>query len=139
MIALPEENDYMQNTENLLQTLSEKFNALQEAFADQQAEVAALRAQLEETKQNQTAATSREPKPKTSRRHLFTTAGAAAAAATVALVPHGAGFSGTAILSFSAGQVISNSFNVGLSGGKLDIIIGGNPTDVILDLFAVVA
>jgi hypothetical protein len=35
--------------------------------------------------------------------------------------------------------VVSNSFNVGLFSGQLDIIIGGNPTDVILDLFAVVA
>jgi hypothetical protein len=57
----------------------------------------------------------------------------------LALVPHGAGFSGTAILAFSANQIVSNSFNVGLSSGQLDIIIGGNTTDVILDLFAVVA
>jgi hypothetical protein len=57
----------------------------------------------------------------------------------LALVPHGAGFSGTAIMSFSAGQTVSNSFNVGLASGQLDIIIGSSSTDVILDLFAVVA
>jgi hypothetical protein len=57
----------------------------------------------------------------------------------LALVPHGAGFTGTAILAYTAGQTVSNSFNVGLSSGELDIIIGGNTTDVILDLFAVVA
>jgi hypothetical protein len=56
----------------------------------------------------------------------------------VALVPHGAGFTGTAILAYTAGQTVSNSFNVGLSSGELDIIIGGNTTDVILDVFAVV-
>jgi hypothetical protein len=56
----------------------------------------------------------------------------------VALVPHGIGFSGTAILAFNAGQTVSNSFNVGPSSGTLDIIIGNAGTDVILDLFAVV-
>lgn len=60
----------------------------------------------------------------------------------IALVPSGVGFSGTANIAFAAGQVVSNAFNVGLSsGGALDIIIGGNAvaTDVIIDLFAVVA
>jgi hypothetical protein len=57
----------------------------------------------------------------------------------IALVPHGAGFTGTAILAYSAGQIVSNSYNVGLSSGQLDIIIGGSTTDVILDLFAVVS
>jgi hypothetical protein len=63
----------------------------------------------------------------------------AAGGGYLALVPHSAGFTGTAILAFSAGQTVSNSFNVGLSSGELDIIIGSNSTDVILDLFAVVA
>lgn len=58
----------------------------------------------------------------------------------LALVPHGTPFSGTALFAFSANQIVSNSFNVGLSGGQLDIIVGGsNPTDVVLDLFAVIA
>jgi hypothetical protein len=57
----------------------------------------------------------------------------------LALVPSGAGFSGTAVLSYNSAQIVSNSFNVGLTNGKLDIIVEGNSTDVILDLFAVVA
>jgi hypothetical protein len=56
----------------------------------------------------------------------------------LALVPHGTGFSGTAILAYGLSQTVSNSFNVVLDGGQLDIIVGGNTTDVILDLFAVV-
>lgn len=58
----------------------------------------------------------------------------------LALVPHGAGFSGTANLDFSANQIVCNWFNVALSsGGAIDIIIGGYPTDVIIDLFATVS
>ncbi|HZC07051.1 MAG TPA: hypothetical protein VE338_15560 [Ktedonobacterales bacterium] len=56
------------------------------------------------------------------------------------LVPSGAGFTGAANLAFAPGQVISNAFNVGLSStGALDIIIGSSATDVIIDLFAIVA
>ncbi len=58
------------------------------------------------------------------------------------LVPSGAGFTGAANLAFAPGQVISNFYTVGLNGaGALDIIIGGSSvtTDVIIDLFAVVA
>ena len=60
----------------------------------------------------------------------------------MALVPSGAGFSGTANLAYVSGQVVSNSYNVGLSAtGALDIILGGGTSgaDVILDLFAVVS
>jgi hypothetical protein len=58
----------------------------------------------------------------------------------LALVPHGAGFTGTAVLAYGASQVVSNSYNLGLSGGELDIIIGGTgSTNVIIDVFAVVA
>ncbi|HEX6819967.1 MAG TPA: hypothetical protein VF120_16445 [Ktedonobacterales bacterium] len=57
----------------------------------------------------------------------------------IALVPHGAGFTGTANLPYGPSQTVATSFNVGLSGGYLDIIIGGNPTDVVIDLFGVVA
>jgi hypothetical protein len=57
----------------------------------------------------------------------------------LALVPHGSGFSGTAILAYGPSQTVSNSFNVVLSGGQLDIIVGGNTTDVVIDLFAVIS
>ena len=58
----------------------------------------------------------------------------------VALVPGGAGFSGTSNLDVAPGQIVSNSANVGLSGGVLDIIMGnGGSADVILDLFAVIS
>lgn len=57
----------------------------------------------------------------------------------IAIVPHGAGYTGTAILTYKSKQTVSNSFNVGLGpGGVLDIIIGGASTDVIIDLYAVV-
>lgn len=67
------------------------------------------------------------------------TAVAGAGGGYLAIVPHGAGFSGTATLAFGPNQVVSNSFNTALSGGQLDILIGGSATDVILDLIAVVA
>ena len=35
---------------------------------------------------------------------------------SLALLPQGAGFSGTAVLAFSASHIVSNSFNVGLPG-----------------------
>ncbi len=57
----------------------------------------------------------------------------------LALVPTGAGFSGTAVLAYAPCQVVSNSFNVGLANGQVDIIIGGAGTNVIFDLFAVVS
>lgn len=58
----------------------------------------------------------------------------------VELVPSGVGFQGTSNLNFAAGQLVANSYNVGLSfGGALDIILGsGGNADVILDLYAVV-
>jgi hypothetical protein len=57
----------------------------------------------------------------------------------IALVPHGLGFTGTDNLPFSAGQTVATWFNSALAGGVLDIIVGGASTDVILDLFGVVA
>lgn len=73
----------------------------------------------------------------------LTVIGGAGTGNYVALVPSGAGFSGTANIAFTAGQVVSNSYNVGLdSNGALDIIIGTGGTsgaDVILDLFAIVS
>lgn len=57
----------------------------------------------------------------------------------LAIVPHGAGFTGTATLAYGPNQVVSNSFNTALSGDKLDILIGGSAANVILDLIAVVA
>jgi hypothetical protein len=58
----------------------------------------------------------------------------------VELVPSGVGFSGTSNLNFAAGQLVSNAYNVGLNGGKLDIILGsGGSADVILDVFAVIS
>ncbi|MGO8947740.1 MAG: hypothetical protein ACLQUY_08770 [Ktedonobacterales bacterium] len=57
----------------------------------------------------------------------------------IALVPHGLGFTGTDNLPFSAGETVAIWFNSALASGVLDIIVGGASTDVILDLFAVVA
>jgi len=59
----------------------------------------------------------------------------------VELVPSGAGFSSTSNLNFVAGQLVSNSYNVGLNpSGYLDIILGsGGNADVILDLYAIIA
>jgi hypothetical protein len=57
----------------------------------------------------------------------------------LALVPHGLGFSGTANLAYGPNQIVGNFFSVVLSGGQVDIIVGGNTTDVVFDLFAVVS
>lgn len=57
----------------------------------------------------------------------------------VAVVPQGAGFTGTANLAYSPGQIVSNYFNTALNGGALDIYIGSGSADVVLDLFAVIA
>jgi hypothetical protein len=57
----------------------------------------------------------------------------------LAVAPHGTGFSGTAILAYGPSQIVGNFFSVVLSGGQLDIIVVGNSTDVVFDLFAVVS
>ncbi|HEX6818891.1 MAG TPA: hypothetical protein VF120_10985 [Ktedonobacterales bacterium] len=59
----------------------------------------------------------------------------------IALVPSGSGSPTTGTLPYGASATVATSFNVGLGGspGALDIYIGGNPTDVVIDLFAVVA
>jgi hypothetical protein len=59
----------------------------------------------------------------------------------VELVPSGVGFQGTSNLNFAAGQLVANSYNVGLNAsGALDIILGsGGNADVILDLYAIIA
>jgi hypothetical protein len=59
----------------------------------------------------------------------------------VELVPSGVGFQGTSNLNFTAGQLVANSYNVGLNAsGALDIILGsGGNADVILDLYAIIA
>lgn len=63
----------------------------------------------------------------------------AAGGGYVALVPSSAGFSGTSNVNYAASQIIGNFFSVGLGSGALDIYIGGYPTQVIIDLFAVVS
>ncbi len=57
----------------------------------------------------------------------------------VALLPHGVAFSGTSNLPFGPGETVAIWFNSALVSGKLDIYIGGSATDIVLDLFAVVA
>ncbi len=55
------------------------------------------------------------------------------------VVPSGAGFTGAANLAYGPNQIVSNAFNVGLSSGNFDIIIGSGTVNVIVDLFAIVA
>ena len=71
----------------------------------------------------------------------LTVIGRSGAGNYVELTPAGAGFAGTSNLNFVAGQLVSNSYNVGLNvNGALDIILGsGGDADVILDLYAVIA
>ena len=68
-----------------------------------------------------------------------TVVGGSSGGGYVSLVPQGAGFSGTSNVNFVANQVDSNFYNVGLVSGQVDIIVGVNVTDVILDVFAVVS
>ena len=63
----------------------------------------------------------------------------------VTLTPAGAGFSGTSNINFVGGQLDSNFYNVGLTGGSLDVIMGvgtnntGGNANIILDLYAVIS
>lgn len=62
----------------------------------------------------------------------------------LSLLPHGVAFTGTANLAYSANQTVSNFFICALStsvspAGALDIFIGGNPTDVVVDIFGVIS
>jgi hypothetical protein len=67
-----------------------------------------------------------------------TAIGTAAGAGTLAVGRHGAG-SGLAVVRYTANQTVENSFNVGLGSGQVDLAIGGNPANVILDVYAIVA
>jgi hypothetical protein len=67
-----------------------------------------------------------------------TAIGTAAGAGSLAVGRHGAG-SGLAVVRYTANQTVENSFNVGLGSGQVDLAIGGNPANVILDVYAIVA
>jgi hypothetical protein len=67
-----------------------------------------------------------------------TAIGTAAGAGSLAVGQHGAG-SGLAVVRYTANQTVENSFNVGLGSGQVDLAIGGNPANVILDVYAIVA
>jgi hypothetical protein len=67
-----------------------------------------------------------------------TAIGTSSGAGTLAVGRHGAG-SGLAVVRYTANQTVENSFNVGLGSGQVDLAIGGNPANVILDVYAIVA
>ena len=67
-----------------------------------------------------------------------TAIGTAAGSGTLAVGRHGAG-SGLAVAPYTANQTVENSFNVGLGSGQVDLAIGGNPANVVVDVYAIVA
>ncbi len=57
----------------------------------------------------------------------------------IELVPTGAGFTGASNANYNGTQIVANSFNVGLAGGSLDIVVGGASANVLVDLFGYIS